>query len=105
MLYINYRYLGFNGLVHGVLIVCGWVQILTIKFWLAQTLMFLFGVFFLLFFCCLFPFSLQIYLLDIYVFYTVVSAVVGFLLGARDRLGEASSFLHFIFPCLKLTTH
>ncbi|CBI16464.3 unnamed protein product, partial [Vitis vinifera] len=31
-----------------------------------------------------------IYLLDIYVFYTIVSAVVGFLLGARDRLGEAS---------------
>ncbi|KAJ4834525.1 Callose synthase 9 [Turnera subulata] len=30
-----------------------------------------------------------IYLLDIYVFYTLVSAVWGFLLGARDRLGEA----------------
>ncbi|KAL5196220.1 Callose synthase 9 [Glycine soja] len=29
-----------------------------------------------------------IYLLDIYVFYTLVSAVYGFLLGARDRLGE-----------------
>ncbi|KAF7837120.1 callose synthase 9 [Senna tora] len=31
------------------------------------------------------------YLLDIYVFYTVVSAVWGFLLGARDRLGEIRS--------------
>ncbi|CAA3013942.1 callose synthase 9 [Olea europaea subsp. europaea] len=29
-----------------------------------------------------------IYLLDIYLFYTVISAVWGFLLGARDRLGE-----------------
>lgn len=32
-----------------------------------------------------------IYLLDIYVFYTLVSAVWGFLLGARDRLGEIRS--------------
>eukprot|EP00268_Persea_americana_P015686 TRINITY_DN1734_c0_g1_i2.p1 TRINITY_DN1734_c0_g1~~TRINITY_DN1734_c0_g1_i2.p1 ORF type:complete len:1912 (-),score=285.97 TRINITY_DN1734_c0_g1_i2:1152-6887(-) len=32
-----------------------------------------------------------IYLLDIYVFYTLVAAVVGFLLGARDRLGEIRS--------------
>ncbi|XP_020203976.1 callose synthase 9 [Cajanus cajan] len=40
-----------------------------------------------------------IYLLDIYVFYTVVSAVCGFLLGARDRLGEIRSLeaLHKLF--------
>ncbi|GFZ18220.1 glucan synthase-like 10 [Actinidia rufa] len=31
-----------------------------------------------------------IYLLDIHIFYTVISAVCGFLLGARDRLGEAT---------------
>ncbi|GAU12085.1 hypothetical protein TSUD_00510 [Trifolium subterraneum] len=33
----------------------------------------------------------EIYLLDIYVFYTLVSAVWGFLLGARARLGEIRS--------------
>ncbi|KAG1355265.1 putative Callose synthase 9 [Cocos nucifera] len=33
----------------------------------------------------------SIYLLDIYVFYTLFSAVYGFLLGARDRLGEIRS--------------
>ncbi|OEL22651.1 Callose synthase 9 [Dichanthelium oligosanthes] len=33
----------------------------------------------------------SIYLLDIHVFYTVLSAIYGFLLGARDRLGEISS--------------
>ncbi|KMZ65957.1 hypothetical protein ZOSMA_304G00160 [Zostera marina] len=33
----------------------------------------------------------SIYLLDIYVFYTVLSAIVGFLMGARDRLGEIRS--------------
>ncbi|KAK7343239.1 hypothetical protein VNO77_11833 [Canavalia gladiata] len=40
-----------------------------------------------------------IYLLDIYVFYTLVSAVWGFLLGARDRLGEIRSLeaLHKLF--------
>ncbi|KAL2323845.1 hypothetical protein Fmac_022903 [Flemingia macrophylla] len=40
-----------------------------------------------------------IYLLDIYVFYTVVSAIWGFLLGARDRLGEIRSLeaLHKLF--------
>lgn len=40
-----------------------------------------------------------IYLLDIYVFYTIVSAVVGFLLGARDRLGEIRSLeaIHRLF--------
>ncbi|XP_074562065.1 callose synthase 9-like, partial [Curcuma longa] len=32
-----------------------------------------------------------IYLLDIYIFYTLVSSVWGFLLGARDRLGEIRS--------------
>ncbi|XP_057422591.1 callose synthase 9 [Lotus japonicus] len=40
-----------------------------------------------------------IYLLDIYIFYTLVSAVCGFLLGARDRLGEIRSLdaLHKLF--------
>ncbi|XP_006649287.1 callose synthase 9 [Oryza brachyantha] len=33
----------------------------------------------------------SIYLLDIHVFYTVMSAICGFLLGARDRLGEIRS--------------
>uniref|UniRef100_R7W3H1 Callose synthase 9 n=1 Tax=Aegilops tauschii TaxID=37682 RepID=R7W3H1_AEGTA len=33
----------------------------------------------------------KIYLLDIHVFYTIMSAIVGFLLGARDRLGEIRS--------------
>lgn len=33
----------------------------------------------------------SIYLLDIHVFYTIMSALVGFLLGARDRLGEIRS--------------
>ncbi|CAG7878192.1 hypothetical protein BRARA_E03232 [Brassica rapa] len=32
-----------------------------------------------------------IYLLDIHIFYTLVSAFLGFLLGARDRLGEIRS--------------
>ncbi|GFP79993.1 callose synthase 9 [Phtheirospermum japonicum] len=31
---------------------------------------------------------LAIYLMDIHIFYTVISAIWGFLLGARDRLGE-----------------
>ncbi|KAH9740871.1 callose synthase 9 [Citrus sinensis] len=34
---------------------------------------------------------IAIYLLDIYIFYTLMSAAYGFLLGARDRLGEVSS--------------
>ncbi|OIW12800.1 hypothetical protein TanjilG_24733 [Lupinus angustifolius] len=40
-----------------------------------------------------------IYLLDIYVFYTLVSAVWGFLLGARAHLGEIKSLeaLHQLF--------
>lgn len=40
-----------------------------------------------------------IYLLDIYVFYTIISAVWGFLLGARDRLGEIRSLesVHSLF--------
>ncbi|XP_061343058.1 callose synthase 9 [Gastrolobium bilobum] len=40
-----------------------------------------------------------IYLLDIYIFYTLVSAVWGFLLGARDRLGEIRSLeaVHKLF--------
>ncbi|XP_059430070.1 callose synthase 9 [Corylus avellana] len=40
-----------------------------------------------------------IYLLDIHVFYTIISAVWGFLLGARDRLGEIRSLeaLHTLF--------
>ncbi|KAL7084442.1 hypothetical protein ACP275_14G223700 [Erythranthe tilingii] len=40
-----------------------------------------------------------IYLLDIHIFYTVISAVWGFLLGARDRLGEIRSLdaVHQLF--------
>ncbi|XP_010257473.1 PREDICTED: callose synthase 9 [Nelumbo nucifera] len=40
-----------------------------------------------------------IYLLDVHIFYTVTSAVVGFLLGARDRLGEIRSLdaVHKLF--------
>ncbi|KAK8506312.1 hypothetical protein V6N13_016471 [Hibiscus sabdariffa] len=34
---------------------------------------------------------IAMYMLDIYIIYTVVSAVWGFLLGARDRLGEIRS--------------
>ncbi|KAG5517650.1 hypothetical protein RHGRI_038144 [Rhododendron griersonianum] len=42
---------------------------------------------------------IAIYLLDIYIFYTVLSAVCGFLLGARDRLGEIRSLgaVHKLF--------
>lgn len=40
---------------------------------------------------CLWAPVVSIYLLDIHVFYTVLSAIYGFLLGARDRLGEISS--------------
>ncbi|KAL9316925.1 hypothetical protein ACSQ67_013442 [Phaseolus vulgaris] len=42
---------------------------------------------------------IAIYLLDIHVFYTLVSAVWGFLLGARDRLGEIRSLeaVHKLF--------
>ncbi|KAJ4980192.1 hypothetical protein NE237_010972 [Protea cynaroides] len=52
-----------------------------------------------------------IYLLDIYVFYTLISAVVGFLLGARDRLGEIRSLeaVHKLFekfpPAFMETLH
>ncbi|KAK3042260.1 hypothetical protein RJ639_001855 [Escallonia herrerae] len=40
-----------------------------------------------------------IYLLDIYLFYTIISAAWGFLLGARDRLGEIRSLgaVHKLF--------
>ncbi|XP_047320074.1 callose synthase 9-like [Impatiens glandulifera] len=40
-----------------------------------------------------------IYLVDTYLFYTVISAVWGFLLGARDRLGEIRSLelVHKLF--------
>lgn len=40
-----------------------------------------------------------IYLLDIHIFYTIISAVLGFLLGARDRLGEIRSLdaVHKLF--------
>lgn len=40
-----------------------------------------------------------IYLLDIYIFYTLVSALWGFLLGARDRIGEIRSLdaVHKLF--------
>jgi hypothetical protein len=44
---------------------------------------------------------MQIYLLDIHVFYTVMSAIYGFLLGARDRLGEVAS-LNFSFELLSI---
>ncbi|GKU94176.1 hypothetical protein SLEP1_g7703 [Rubroshorea leprosula] len=39
------------------------------------------------------------YLLDIYLFYTIISAIWGFLLGARDRLGEIRSLgaVHKLF--------
>nr|KJB21395.1 hypothetical protein B456_004G018200 [Gossypium raimondii] len=40
---------------------------------------------------CLWAPVIAMYLLDIYLFYTVLSAVWGFLLGARDRLGEIRS--------------
>ncbi|BBH04333.1 glucan synthase-like 10 [Prunus dulcis] len=46
-----------------------------------------------------FAYFLQIYLLDLHVFYTLISGVWGFLLGARDRLGEIRSLeaLHQLF--------
>lgn len=34
--------------------------------------------------------TMQIYLLDIHIFYTLVFAFLGFLLGVRDRLGKVS---------------
>ncbi|XP_050219480.1 callose synthase 9 [Mercurialis annua] len=42
---------------------------------------------------------IAIYLLDIHIFYTVISAMWGFLLGARDRLGEIRSLeaVHQLF--------
>lgn len=42
---------------------------------------------------------IAIYLLDIHVFYTLISSVVGFLMGARDRLGEIRSLeaVHQLF--------
>lgn len=40
---------------------------------------------------CLWAPVFSIYLLDIHVFYTVLSAIVGFMMGARDRLGEIRS--------------
>ncbi|KAL6499585.1 Callose synthase 9 [Orobanche gracilis] len=42
---------------------------------------------------------LAIYLMDIHLFYTVISAIWGFLLGARDRLGEIRSLdaVHQLF--------
>ncbi|GMN26653.1 hypothetical protein TIFTF001_001381 [Ficus carica] len=48
---------------------------------------------------CLWAPVIAIYLLDIHVFYTVISAIWGFLLGARDRLGEIRSLeaLHKLF--------
>lgn len=45
-------------------------------------------------------FVLQIYLMDTHVFYTIVSAILGFLMGARDRLGEVTC-IHF---CMYLCT-
>lgn len=48
---------------------------------------------------CLWAPVFAIYLLDIHIFYTILSAVYGFLLGARDRLGEIRSVeaLHNLF--------
>ncbi|KAJ9549228.1 hypothetical protein OSB04_021771 [Centaurea solstitialis] len=48
---------------------------------------------------CLWAPVFSIYLLDIHIFYTIISAVVGFLLGARDRLGEIRSLgaVHKLF--------
>ncbi|XAR54566.1 1,3-beta-glucan synthase [Bertholletia excelsa] len=48
---------------------------------------------------CLWAPVFAIYLLDTYLFYTVISAVWGFLLGARDRLGEIRSLgaVHKLF--------
>ncbi|CAN6285923.1 unnamed protein product [Urochloa humidicola] len=48
---------------------------------------------------CLWAPVVSIYLLDIHVFYTVMSAIYGFLLGARDRLGEIRSVeaVHRVF--------
>lgn len=48
---------------------------------------------------CLWAPVIAIYLLDIHVFYTVISSIWGFLLGARDRLGEIRSLeaLHKLF--------
>ncbi|XP_062083872.1 callose synthase 9 [Humulus lupulus] len=48
---------------------------------------------------CLWSPVIAIYLLDVHVFYTVISAVWGFLLGARDRLGEIRSLeaVHKLF--------
>ncbi|CAA0815270.1 Callose synthase 9 [Striga hermonthica] len=42
---------------------------------------------------------LAIYLMDIHLFYTIISALWGFLLGARDRLGEIRSLdaVHQLF--------
>lgn len=42
---------------------------------------------------------IAIYLLDIHVFYTIISAIWGFLLGAKDRLGEIRSLeaVHKLF--------
>lgn len=48
---------------------------------------------------CLWAPVLAIYLLDIHIFYTIISAIMGFLLGARDRLGEIRSLdaVHKLF--------
>ncbi|KAG6787621.1 hypothetical protein POTOM_003664 [Populus tomentosa] len=42
---------------------------------------------------------IAIYLLDIHVFYTIISAIWGFLIGAKDRLGEIRSLeaVHILF--------
>ena len=36
--------------------------------------------------------GLQIYLMDIHIWYTIMSAVVGGVMGARARLGEVYGF-------------
>lgn len=50
--------------------------------------------------CMFFLLMLQIYLLDIYIFYTLMSAVYGFLLGARDRLGEVGVYFCLMWHCI-----
>lgn len=47
-----------------------------------------------------FPLPLQIYLMDIHIWYTLLSAIVGGVMGARARLGEVliCCFLHTLFP-------
>jgi len=42
-------------------------------------------------------FLFQIYLMDIHIWYTVLSAIVGGVKGARARLGEVSTYFIIVF--------